>query len=57
MKREILALMIISFLLTFMSLILMGMAMESGTEFFSFFAVSLIVSFISFVYSLIRLKK
>ena len=56
MKREFVALLIISFLLSFMSLILMGMSIEREMELFSLFSISLIISIASFIYSLLKIR-
>ena len=57
MKREYITLMIISFLLSFMSLVLMGMSLENGMELFSLFTISLMISVVSLIYSILRLRK
>jgi len=56
MKREFISLLIISFLLSFMSLILMGMSIEREMELFSLFSISLVVSIASFIYSLLKIR-
>jgi hypothetical protein len=56
MKKEFVSLMIISFLLSFMSLVLMGMSIEREMELFSLFSISLLVSLASFIYSLFKIK-
>jgi len=56
MKREFMSLLVISFLLSFMSLILMGMSIKEEMKLFSFFSFSLVVSLVSFIYSLLKIR-
>jgi len=56
MKKEYISLLVISFLLSFMSLILMGMSIERGMELFSLFSISLVISLASFIYSLFKIR-
>ena len=56
MKREYITLIIISFLLSFVSLILMVMSIEDEKKLFGFFTISLFASLVSMVYSFFRLK-
>jgi hypothetical protein len=56
MKREFMSLLVISFLLSFMSLILMGMSIKEEMKLFSFFSISLVVSLVSFIYSLLKIR-
>jgi len=50
------SLLVISFLLSFMSLILMGMSIKEEMKLFSFFSFSLVVSLVSFIYSLLKIR-
>jgi hypothetical protein len=56
MKREFMSLLVISFLLSFLSLILMGMSIKEEMKLFSFFSISLVVSLVSFIYSLLKIR-